>query len=140
VFLLARQGFLHSFSMMSYFSRLCVIGLFGAATWSLWTFIRITVAKRRSLTGGRETAQTRSDVRVKFDGVFYLSELLAVACIADLLFSFIFDYMARAVDVNPWPTLVRTWGAAQCVFIVLLLIHSLRWYVWKVTLNDSGQP
>jgi len=136
---LSQNSLVSQFLMLSYFSRLCILCLASATIWSVVAFVRLVIGVRRSSkSNSNNAALPRLLLRQQFDGIFYLSELASVACIADLLFSFIHTYLARGTDANPFPVLILAWGVSQMIFLALLLIHSLRWYVSTVLFQKHG--
>jgi len=119
------------FLMLSYFSRLCILCLFACAIWSVKTFFRLVVMVRSGESGAVAYSQLLR-MNNNFNGVFFLSEIVSVSCFADQMFAFLHTYLARATDTNPFPVLIQAWGIWQFIVGVLILIHSLRWYVSSV--------
>jgi hypothetical protein len=137
LFALSQESLISQFLMLSYFSRFCISCLAGTVIWSISSLVRfviITRARSKIFVTDSGVASLLL-MRHKFDGIFYLSELLSLACLADLMFSFIHTYLARATDANPFLVLIEAWGICQLLFVALLLIHSLRWYISSVLLR-----
>jgi hypothetical protein len=137
LFLLSRENLVTQFLLLGYFSRFCIVCLVGTVIWSISSLVKFVITTRAysksPLT--ESTVASLLLMRHKFDGIFYLSELLSLACLADLMFAFIHTYLARATDANPFPVLIEAWGICQLLFVALLLIHSLRWYTSSVLLK-----
>ena len=133
MFLIGRESLMHQFLALGYFSRLCILLLSGAVLWSVTSVARLATKHRRRRATVAADASAAAAIRLahlKLNGIYYVSELLAVACIADLLFSFIAIYMERGgTDADPYPVLFQAWNFSRLIFLTLLLIHALRWYV-----------